>query len=217
MVAPSRDAPIAEPADLSRRERRKLEVRQRILDAAQALFDAQGFDGAKVCDIAERADVAEKTFFNHFPTKQHVMRALAYRSLDELLERIEEVRKQSGTTRERVARFFEQVAENAELGDAMHREMLTETIHALHDARDESQQVRRIHDAFAALVDDGLARGELTEAHDPETLTNVILGAFYSLMFNWAHVEDYPIRRQAAATAHFLADALEADPKERKR
>ena len=214
MAAPAADT---ETADLTRRERRKLEVRQRILEAARSLFDEQGFDGSKVSEIAERADVAEKTFFNHFPTKQHVMRALAYLALDELLERIETVRKQRDTTRERILHFFEQVAENAEQGDAMHREMLTETIHALHDARDESQQVRRIHDAFAALVGDGLARGELTRAHDPETLTNVILGAFYCLMFNWAHVEHYPIRRQAAATARFLADALEAKPKELAR
>jgi len=83
-------------------------------------------------------------------------------------------------------------------------------IHALHDARDESQQVRRVHDAFAALVEEGLREDTLPETHDVETLTNVILGAFYSLMFNWAHVDAYPIRTQAEATARFLADSLDA-------
>ena len=32
----------------------------------------------------------------------------------------------------------------------------------------------------------------------------MLLGAFYALMFNWAHLEDYPLRRQCAAAARFL-------------
>ena len=38
-----------------RRERRKLEVRTRIIDAALALFDQRGFDDTKVSEICERA------------------------------------------------------------------------------------------------------------------------------------------------------------------
>jgi hypothetical protein len=36
----------------------------------------------------------------------------------------------------------------------------------------------------------------------------MVLGAFYALMFNWAHLEGYPLRRQARAAASFLGDAL---------
>ena len=193
-----------------RRERRKREVRDRICEATRELIDQQGFRGTTVAEIATRADVAEKTFFNHFPTKQHVVRALAYDAIDDLVERLEQVRKLPGSTRDRVFSFFEQIAENAEQGGPMQRDLLTETIHALHDARDESRQVLRLHDAFESMVLDGLAEDEPGAGHDSKTLTNVILGAFYSLMFNWAHVEGYPIRSQARATASFLSDALEA-------
>ena len=195
-----------------RRERRRLEVHARIVAAAATLFDERGYDDTRVAEIAARADVAEKTFFNHFPTKQHVVRELAYAALDTLLERVEDTRKHAGGVRDRLHHFFVQVAEGALEGGPMRRELLTETIHALHDARDESQQVRRIHEAFTALVDDAIARGEVAAGHDTETLTNVILGAFYSLMFNWAHVDGYPIRAQAEATAHVLACALESQP-----
>ena len=34
------------------------------------------------------------------------------------------------------------------------------------------------------------------------------MGAYYVLMFNWAHLEGYPLQRQAKAAAAFLADAL---------
>ena len=52
----------------SRRERRKQEVRSRILEAANELFPIDGFQETRVDDICERADVAHKTFFNHFST-----------------------------------------------------------------------------------------------------------------------------------------------------
>jgi len=84
----------AATADPGRRERRKLEVRGRIVEAARELFDVQGFDATRVSQIADRADVAEKTFFNHFPTKQHVMRELAIESVGDLLDRVEDARLQ---------------------------------------------------------------------------------------------------------------------------
>jgi len=213
MAAPStsESASSAAVEPLGRRERRKLELRLRIVEAARSLFEEQGFDGATISEIAARADVADKTFFNHFPTKQHLVRELAYRALDNLVEGLDETRKENASTQERLLHFFRQVATSAEQGGRMQRQLVTETIHALHDARDESQQVQRIHDAFVALVEDGRQRDELPREHDSETLTNVILGAFYSLMFNWAHVDDYPIRAQAEATARFLASALEAE------
>ena len=62
---------------VGRRERRKLEVHARILEANLELFDARGAEATKVQDICERADVAHKTFFNHFASKRHLLREVA--------------------------------------------------------------------------------------------------------------------------------------------
>jgi AcrR family transcriptional regulator len=191
----------------SRRERRKLEVRTRILDAAIALFDERGPRQATVAEISERADVAPKTFFNHFPTKQHVMREIAEQAMEQLLVDIEEVRKRPGTTRERIERFFTLLSHNALAAGPMHRELLTEIIHAAHGSGNEAQQARRLHEAFQGLLREGAAR-DLTEAHDLETLTEMVQGAFYVLMFNWANSEGYPLRRRAMQAARFLGEAL---------
>jgi AcrR family transcriptional regulator len=55
--------------DLSRRERLKLERKERILDAAAAVFAEKGFHGATVHDIATQADVADGTIYNYFDNK----------------------------------------------------------------------------------------------------------------------------------------------------
>ncbi|SFT58692.1 transcriptional regulator, TetR family [Geodermatophilus amargosae] len=52
------------------RERRRLETRDRIVDAAAELFAERGFDAVSVVEIAQRAGVVEKTVFNHFPVKE---------------------------------------------------------------------------------------------------------------------------------------------------
>jgi AcrR family transcriptional regulator len=55
------------------RARRYQETRARIVDAAAELFAERGFDTVSVMEIAERAGVVEKTVFNHFPVKEHLV------------------------------------------------------------------------------------------------------------------------------------------------
>ncbi|MBM7804545.1 AcrR family transcriptional regulator [Geodermatophilus bullaregiensis] len=52
------------------REQRRLETRDRIVEAAAQLFAERGFDAVSVVEIAQRAGVVEKTVFNHFPVKE---------------------------------------------------------------------------------------------------------------------------------------------------
>lgn len=70
------------------RERKKQRTREHIAQVARELFAARGFDAVSVSEIAREADVAQKTVFNYFPTKE----ALVFQRLEvfeqELLEAI---------------------------------------------------------------------------------------------------------------------------------
>lgn len=201
---------VAIGGDLSRRDRRKLEVRSRILDAAASLFEEHGFEATKVSDICERADVAHKTFFNHFQSKQKMLRSLASHLVDQLVGDIESACREGGSTTQRLRRFFTHVADRAEEAGPMHRELLTEVVHAVHVSSSKSEDARKLHDAFGEIIRVGLDAGEVTRRHDAETLTRIILGAYYVLMFDFVNLDRFPIRKQAMAVSRFLEDAIAA-------
>ena len=55
------------------RERKKQRTRERIVEAAFELFEERGFEGTTIADIAEAADIAPRTFFSYFPSKDDVV------------------------------------------------------------------------------------------------------------------------------------------------
>jgi AcrR family transcriptional regulator len=63
----------ADIAPLTLVERKQRAARNRIVDAADALFAERGFDAVSVTDIAERAEVGRTTFFRHFGDKTEVV------------------------------------------------------------------------------------------------------------------------------------------------
>jgi AcrR family transcriptional regulator len=74
---------------LSRRERKKLETRQALLEAALALFREKGYRATTVEEITERADVAKGTFFNYFASKEALLDDLSVWHVERLRARLD--------------------------------------------------------------------------------------------------------------------------------
>jgi AcrR family transcriptional regulator len=67
-----------------RRERKRLETRANLVEAAIELFTLHGFDAVTVIEIAERADVDPSTFFRNFGSKEAVLFTDVVDSLDSM-------------------------------------------------------------------------------------------------------------------------------------
>jgi AcrR family transcriptional regulator len=60
-------------ASVGLRERKKQRTREAIVEAAFELFAERGFAGTTIADIAEAAEIAPRTFFSYFPSKDDVV------------------------------------------------------------------------------------------------------------------------------------------------
>lgn len=198
----------ATAASASRRERRVREVRDRILEAAMQRFAEQGIESTKIDEICALADVAQKTFFNHFPTKQHIVREIAAGFLNDLLAILDEACRAPGTTPQRLERFFMLVAADVERASPIHRHLVMEVVRLVHDDRTNVEESRRLYAAFGALLRDGVRAGDVTSAYPVAVLSEVVVGTFNTLMLNWLGFDDYPFRARATAMARFLTDGL---------
>jgi AcrR family transcriptional regulator len=66
-------ATVSSPPVEGRRERKRNETHQKLLGCALRLFGERGFANTTVEDITEAADVGKGTFFNYFPSKEHIL------------------------------------------------------------------------------------------------------------------------------------------------
>src|SRR6201984_3439443 len=79
----------------NRRERQSLERRERLFRSAMQLFAGKGFAETTVEDITNAADVGKGTFFNYFPSKDHILLAFGEMQLGKLQEAVNTARSKN--------------------------------------------------------------------------------------------------------------------------
>jgi AcrR family transcriptional regulator len=191
---------------VNRIDRRKQEVRDRILGAAFDLFLDQGVSATTIEDICERADVANRTFFNHFATRQDMMKALSESRLlnlhDVVFDRADE------PIPARLIGVFDDIAKALSSSSDTYREVIAEMLAA---AGYGIQRGFAMHDTFLELVKEGVARGEVTARHDAQTLADIIVGALTGGIVNWTVDKTYSLKTGLHDLAVALADLLGRD------
>src|SRR5437763_10392539 len=83
--------PTAPSSD--RRQRRSAEIRERLFRAALAQFGKKGFAETTIEDITEAADLGKGTFFNYFPSKDHLLIAFAEMQFGKLEAAVKQARR----------------------------------------------------------------------------------------------------------------------------
>lgn len=87
------------------RSRKGAQTRTRLLDAAKAVFEEDGFLEARISDIAERAGLSHGSFYHYFDSKEQIFREVATAVEEKLTAPVDAVifdPQSSATPRERI-------------------------------------------------------------------------------------------------------------------
>ena len=201
---------MSEPATVSRIERRKTEFRDRITDAAQKLFAENGVADTSIASIIKEADIAHKTFFNHFPTKDHLLQHIvssntryAYSFFREALTRHNDPRKQIEYCLMSVARAL------APLNPERYSDLVTFYFVSSASTKEfRNEQKRNFTDLIENILQDAESKKILRKDFDRETLGEMIVGICVSTLLNWCVEPGFPIIRKMKNAVKFINQSV---------
>ena len=166
------------PDGLGRRERQRLETRERLYETAIAEFQDVGFNDAQIDRIADKAGVARGTFYFHFPTKEHVLLELQRRAERTQVERIEAL----GPPPESVSDFCRGVVTSITNGlaedEGLRREILAMYVRGRTGMELAAEPlIVLVADYFADAVERGAVRSDIA----PEQIAVLFLSSLFTV------------------------------------
>lgn len=191
-----------------RRERRTAETRERLFRAALDLFAKKGFNETTVGDITEAADVGKGTFFNYFPSKDHILLAFGEMQLAKLQSAVEGARDSSepmpSFLRSLGVRMTQEPIRNPGIIRALLQAYLSTT--PVRQAMLDLQS--RVHALHTEIVRIGQARGEIRNDLPAEEIAHVFRQTVFGTLLMWSLHGDATLHERIESAFRVLWSGL---------
>lgn len=172
-------------AATDRRFRQRERTRSRILAAALELFQARGYAGTTMDEIADGADVARRTLFNHFPTKQAILAAWRAERGEQLTSALSGAAEEGGVRQPAAELLRQQFAVLAELS----KSDFSMTILLVQGRLVEISNAGELFPIFEpvrTVVESGQSRAEFSTAVPASVVGEVLSSCYVDTVSRWA-------------------------------
>jgi len=173
-----------------RRSRRSAELRERLFRAALELFAKKGFAETTVEDITNAADVGKGTFFNYFPSKDHILLAFGDMQLAKLQSAVDEARRNNTP----IPVFFRSLGQLMTAEPTRNPDIIRAILQAFiastpvrEDMLDLQKRVLAIHSEMIQL---GQQRGEIRDDLPPVEIAQVFRQSIFGTLLIWSLYAD---------------------------
>ncbi len=159
------------------RQARSQATQQALLQAAERLFAAQGYNAVSVEAICREAGVSKGAFYHHFPSKQAVFLALLERWLRRLEQRLREARRAHPQVAQALLAMSAQVRHIGQQGRQSWPLLLEFWSHAVREPsvwQAMAAPYRHFEELFAAWLAEAQQQGAFLHA-DPLTAARTLL------------------------------------------
>lgn len=192
---------------ISRRNRKKDLTASTIIDAAMALFDAQGFDTVTMEGIAAHADVAKATLYRYFPTKEAVIAGYFRRLSRDRQPQVEHLIATVPDTRQRLLALYTGVGVWFAGHQHYLRPYLTHRLSGTPEQVMAEDQRSGFHRHVAQVLETGQRQGDLRSDMAADYLLTALEGMFLAQVMAWLHQNDDLSARITAMIALFMDGA----------
>ena len=151
----------------------KDEVRRRLLDAAQVCLERSGYQDVTTRAILAEAELSTGTFYNYFPSKEHLYEALAEQLLSEDVEHLRQALDEADAPEDGLRRFVTDFL----LGGPTPAMALS--VFRSRTAGDDALEAIRglngwIIDAFSPMLAEARDQGAVRDDIDPRALVELL-------------------------------------------
>lgn len=183
---PNRLSSSHSPAAPGRRERRGAEIRDKLFRAALKLFGEKGFVETTVEDITNAADVGKGTFFNYFPSKDHILIAFSEMQLGKLQAAVETFAHSSMPTADFLRNLSVQMTAEPGRAPDVVRAILQANLSSSPVRRAMQESHKRAHALLTKLVQAGQERGEFRKDMPASELAHVFRQTVFGTLLMWS-------------------------------
>jgi AcrR family transcriptional regulator len=195
-------APAGEP--VGRRARRQAEVRERLIRSALRLFADRGFMATTVEDITRLADVGKGTFFNYFPSKEHILAARSRGQAEKVGQFVARAYHSTEPTSDLFYQLSVSLSEGFEGNPAIFRSILV-AISSNESVRGMlSEALEQARTPLAEFMSLGQQRGRIRDDLPPTDLALDFQRLFFGTVVLWSLAPSRPLNDCLKEMAGFL-------------
>ena len=195
-------------ANPDRRQRRSADIRERLFRAALQLFAEKGFVEATVEDITEAADVGKGTFFNYFPSKDHILLAFGEMQLHKLEAAIETARKTGEPMPEFLRSLGERMIQEPVRNPAIVRALLQGFLSTTSVREAMLDLQRRVLAVHTEMIQLGQNRGEIRNDLPAAEIAQVFRQTIFGTLLIWSLYGDATLHSRIESAFNLLWSGL---------
>jgi AcrR family transcriptional regulator len=195
-----------------RRQRRSAEIRERLFRSALELFAQKGFAETTVEDITEAADVGKGTFFNYFPSKDHILLAFGEMQLGKLEGAIEGARISGEPMPEFLRSLGVRMTQEPTRNPAIIRALLQAYLSTTPVRAAMMDLQRRVHALHTQMIQLGQERGEIRDDLPAAEIAYVFRQTIFGTLLIWSLYGDATLHSRIETAFHLLWTGMAPQP-----
>ena len=167
-------------------QKRKLDKRQQIINAAVEVFARTGFHGSRVADVARAAEVADGTIYNYFKSKDDILISIFEEKMGDMIEQAETAIADLADPLDKLcclARFhMDNVERHKNVAKVLQVELrLSNTFMKEY----KPVRLRQYMDIIGRVIEEGIASGAIRSDVSSVIVRRAFFGALDEIAMQW--------------------------------